>query len=130
MVGAKFSEEGKLKKENLKSYLKARVPHSQNGLHHHHQEIQHLHLPPPPGLRPPGHPRRRKVLPREAGILGNGHTGEAHGTLPRVRPQPRENEALARVQLLDTCAGGGEDIRGNGSEVARGDGCLLMVYNK
>ena len=63
MVGAKFSEEGKLKKENLKSYLKARVPHSQNGLHHHHQEIQHLHLPPPPGLRPPGHPRHRKVLP-------------------------------------------------------------------
>ena len=30
---------------------------------------------------------------------------------------PRENEALARVQLLDTCA-----------VVAGGDGGLLMVY--
>ena len=70
------------------------------------------------------------MLPREARRLGNGHTGEAHGTLSRIRPLRRENEAMARVQLLGPRAGGGEDIGGAGSEVAGGDAGVLMVYNK
>ena len=113
------------KNKFLKSYISAHVPHSQNVHNHHHQKIQQLHLPPPPGLQPTGHPRRWQVLPREARRLGNGHAGEAHGTLPRLQPQPRDDEAVARVQLLGPRAGGGEDIGGAGSEVAGGDAGVL-----